>query len=520
MGEVVITSAGPVGERELATRIETVLGLDPSAPAVEYHDIWYSWGALADIANDVAERLRGLRPGRDVRGMPVALVMRNDPAVLAAMLGTFLAGARVVTVSPSHGDAGLQAELAGLRPPVVIAVERDWARPGLRVGASGARGLLVDADRRSVSLVDGFEDTGAGPFGSDLPGVAVEMLTSGTTGPPKRVPLDYPSLARAVFAAEKHYTSRAPDEVRLSRGVAIVSSPFVHMSGLFRSLLNVCQGRRIVLMDKFRVPEFVALVARHRPRALSLVPAALGMVLDADVPADSFAGVDVVTSGTSHLPTDVQERFESRFGVAVLPSYGATEFAGGVAGWTLPLHRQWSAAKRGSVGRPQNGREVRIVAADSGEPVAPGQSGLVEVRTAGKDWVRTTDLGRVDADGFLFIDGRADDVILRGGFKITPAVVARVLREHPDVRDAGVTGMPDPRLGAVPVAAVEVRDGASVTADELLAFARERLAPYQVPTLLLIVDELPRTPSMKVNQPALRELIRQRGVGEPSDPVS
>jgi acyl-CoA synthetase (AMP-forming)/AMP-acid ligase II len=138
-----------------------------------------------------------------------------------------------------------------------------------------------------------------------------------------------------------------------------------------------------------------------------------------------------------------------------------------------------------------------------------GAQGQIEVRTRGGEWVRTTDLGRLDEDGFLYVDGRADDAIIRGGFKISPADVVDALRSHPAVRDAGVTGLPDARLGAVPVAAVELAAGAEVEPDELLVFLRQRLTRYQVPARLLVVDELPRTPSLKVSQPALRELFGQ-----------
>jgi long-chain acyl-CoA synthetase len=233
------------------------------------------------------------------------------------------------------------------------------------------------------------------------------------------------------------------------------------------------------------------------------------MVLDAGVEPEVFSSVEVVTSGTAHLPIAVQEAFEERFGVAVLPSYGATEFAGGVAGWNLALHNKWGKIKRGSVGRAQQGRELRVMSLEDGLEVPAGEQGRIEIRTAGSDWVPTTDLGRVDADGFVFIDGRTDDVIVRGGFKITPADIVRVLRTHRAVRDAGVTGLLDKRLGQVPVAAVELSSGAAVTTEELLAYVRERVSRYQVPARLVIVDELPRTPSLKVSQPDLRELFKK-----------
>jgi acyl-CoA synthetase (AMP-forming)/AMP-acid ligase II len=492
--------------QQLSSHIRAVLALDPSAPAVEYQGRWTDWNTIADIAAGVESRLTaaGL-----VDGAAVGLVMRNHPATIAAMLGILFVNGCIVTLNPSSGDSRLAADIEELRLPAIVALDADWQRAPVAVAATGALGLEVGGDAEPVRTVAGLEKPGPGPFRDEPPGVAVEMLTSGTTGPPKRIPLSYKAFEHTVAAAGAHYGSTDTGSPRLRTGVAIVGSPLVHMSGLFRTLLNICEGRRIALLERFRVPDFVDLVVRHRPKAVSLVPTALAMVLDAAVPPDVFSSVKVVTSGTAPLPVSVQEAFEDRYDVAVLPSYGATEFAGGVAGWNLALHREWAKAKRGSVGRPQSGREVRIVSVDDGSEVPAGTQGRLEVRTRGGEWVRTTDLGRIDNDGFLFVDGRTDDVIIRGGFKIAPAEIADALRSHPAVRDVGVTGIADPRLGAVPVAAVELADGARAQPEALLDFVRQRLTSYQVPVKLLIVDELPRTPSLKVSQPALRELFEQ-----------
>ncbi|OBJ63542.1 class I adenylate-forming enzyme family protein [Mycobacterium asiaticum] len=493
----------------LAARLRAVLALDPAAPAIEYRDSWTDWQTLATIAGEVEKRLTAV--GLSQRPA-VGLILRNHPAMVGALLGVLLAGGCVVTINPSHGDTGLNADIAGLRVPALIALPADWRRLDVPQAAGGALGLQVDVNPTACRSVSGLDRLGPGPFRAahlDPDPIAVEMLTSGTTGPPKRIPLSYRSFEHTIAAASAHYSSSGEPQVRLRSGVAIVSSPLVHMSGLFRTLLNICEGRKIALLERFRVPEFVDLVTRHRPRAVSLVPSALAMVLDADVPPEAFLSVEVVTSGTAPLPAEVQIAFEKRYGVAVLPSYGATEFAGGVAGWNLALHREWAERKRGSVGRPQKGREVRIVSVTDGTEMAAGQQGRIEVRTTGGHWVATTDLGRIDLDGFLFIDGRTDDAIIRGGFKVSPNDIVKALRSHPAVRDAGSTGLPDERLGQVPVAAVELASGATATPDQLLEFLRDRLSRYQVPARLIVVDELPRTPSLKVSQPGLRKLFEE-----------
>jgi acyl-CoA synthetase (AMP-forming)/AMP-acid ligase II len=137
--------------------------------------------------------------------------------------------------------------------------------------------------------------------------------------------------------------------------------------------------------------------------------------------------------------------------------------------------------------------------------------GVLEVRVfrMGPDWIRTTDLASLDADDFLYIHGRTDDAIIRGGFKIVPEVVAEALRDYPGVADVAVVGRPDERLGAAPVAAVEMRPGAPAPSeDDLLQFARSRLLSYQSPVAVRVVDALPRTPTLKVDRRRVIELFQ------------
>jgi acyl-CoA synthetase (AMP-forming)/AMP-acid ligase II len=148
---------------------------------------------------------------------------------------------------------------------------------------------------------------------------------------------------------------------------------------------------------------------------------------------------------------------------------------------------------------------------ETGAEQPKNAEGLIEVSSnqlRNGEWVRTTDLGVIDDDGFIWIRGRADGAINRGGFKILPEEIEIVLRQHPDVLDAAVVGLPDPRLGQVPAAAVEPKPGhPKPTAGDLDAFARARLVTYKVPAKILVLDALPRTPSMKPILPALRELL-------------
>jgi acyl-coenzyme A synthetase/AMP-(fatty) acid ligase len=231
------------------------------------------------------------------------------------------------------------------------------------------------------------------------------------------------------------------------------------------------------------------------------------MVLHSNVPREDLASIRAVTSGTAPLSADDSDAFTEKYGIPVLTSYAATEFGGGVAGWTLPDYQKYWRDKRGSVGRANPGAQLRVVG-DDGAPLAPDQIGLLEVKPAqlgpSADWMRTTDMARLDTDGFLWIVGRADQAIIRGGFKVMPDDVRGALESHPAVAGAAVIGRRDERLGETPVAMVELRTPRSADAAALVDYLRNRLARYEIPTELVIVDELPRTPSGKPDLSAVR----------------
>jgi acyl-coenzyme A synthetase/AMP-(fatty) acid ligase len=235
------------------------------------------------------------------------------------------------------------------------------------------------------------------------------------------------------------------------------------------------------------------------------------MVLEADLDAAELASIRSVVCGTAPLDPADADAFFARYGIPVLVSYGATEFGGGVAGWNLADHEAFWATKRGSVGRAHPGCELRVVDEKDGAVLGADEAGLLEVKASqlrGREWTRTTDVARIDADGFVWILGRADQAILRGGFKVHPDVVQRALERHPDVRGATVLGRRDARLGAVPVAAVELRPGATIAAAALLEHAAALLAPYEIPVAIEVLKELPRTDSGKVDLAAMSEILR------------
>ena len=480
-------------------RIREVLALDPSATALTFRGLTFPWsfysGAIAALESSLAGHPRAGRIG---------IVLRNRPGPLAALIATVGTGREVVTLTPHLGDAGLAQDIVDLAPDAIVAEEEDWARVAVLDAAekAGAVALRSGTDRALAAQAVSWSPNPALRHRGD---VAVLMMTSGTTGRPKRVELTHDRMVAAFRAG-----GLALDETQrpqLNERTDILWAPLSHIGGLYFALTHAMDGRSLALLEKFEVDAWVELVRRHRPGYVRLAPTALRMVLQADVPADAFTTVRAVGSGTAPLPPDLAEAFEDRYGVPVLTNYGATEFAGAVAGWTLKDKKQWDRRKRGSVGRARGGVELRVVDGETGDALPLGEVGLLEARGSQLPgdgaWQRTTDLAAIDEDGFLFIHGRADEAINRGGFVIPPGVIEEALLAHPAVDEASAVGLPDARLGEVPAVAVTLVG--LVTEQELMEYLASRLTSYQRPVAIRVVQELPRTPSLKISRAQVRE---------------
>jgi len=494
----------------LSRRLARVLELAPAATAIEFEGRAYPWTYIANIRSELDQQLVANRLGAGTR---VAVTLRNRPQHVATVTGLLATDRCVVTINPFSSGAKVADDIRATQAPVLVADEQDWAVAEIRAAAkeAGMLGICVSADtERPFRVVEGLEQLTGSELRRTSEGVAVEMLTSGTTGAPKRVALAYRTLEDSVTEGLKPEVLQG--EPRLKTGPTIVYPPLVHIGGIFGVVLAFYEPRPIALLEKFDLAKWLDLMRRYRPRFASLVPTAIRMILDANVPPEDLKSLLAVRAGTAPLDLATQQAFEERYGVPVLVTYGATEFAGAATRWTLDEYKQKREAKRGSVGRARPGIELRVIDRASGAVLPAGEVGVLEIkakRLAGDQWVRTTDLAAIDEEGYLFIHGRADEAIIRGGFKVLPEMVADAFRQHPGVQDAVVVALPDAKLGQVPGLAVEVRPGTPrVTEEELRAFAREHLVAYQAPARYLIVDELPRSAAMKVRLVEVHELFR------------
>jgi len=488
----------------LSERIEANLAREDGV-SIEYQGEWIARAEL----NRMVRRLTEQFDAHDLpEGAPIAVVIRNHPQQVAAILSIWGGRRCLLILNALMPDERLASDIRNLRPPLVLAERIDWERPEVRaaVASIGAAGVeLAPSFDETPRAVEGLERITGRDFMPPDPQIAVHMLSSGTTGTPKRVPLTHGLLER-IQASMPPSDPGAPQAPQ----VQFIFGSLAHMMGVAAMFGFVAANFPMALFEKFTVAEWRAAMARHKPNAVALPPATMRMVLDAGVTPEEFAGVRVIRTGTAPLPPELAHEMYRRYGVPILATYGATEFAGAVASWSMEDFNRYWTTHLGAGGRLHPGVEARVVDTGSGEPLGLGSEGVLELRGPAlglQDWMRTTDRASLDSEGFLWICGRADNAIVRGGFKVHPDDVNTVLEQHPAVREAFVVGIPDERLGQAPVAAVILREGAQATEQAIISWAHERLLPYQTPMRVKIVDDFPRGLSFKPSGPGVQALF-------------
>jgi long-chain acyl-CoA synthetase len=484
----------------LQQRAADALARDPARPAIEFGDVAYNWGDLARVAGQVRALLAASGIAANA---PVAFIARNRPAALAALLALAAEGRTIRMIYAFQSAAGMARDAVKLKPAALIADAEDLS-PELRAALADERIAAIALEGMGATAVRGLEN-GSGAVGAGSP--QIEILTSGTTGPPKQFAVSY-ALIEAHFIDSA--LARAQGDCPESLPPFLLYFPLGNITGLYTTLPMLLRGQPIVLLERFSLDAWHAYVKRYRPAHSGLPPSFVQQVIDAEIPREDLSSLRALGVGAAPLDPHVQAAFEDRYGIPILVSYGATEFAGPVAAMTLELHAVWGRGKLGTVGRALPGVQLRIVDPESDMVLAAGEEGLIEVVSPrlGPAWIRTADVAVLDADGFLFLSGRADGAIMRGGFKILPESVERALMLHPAVAEAAVAGIADRRLGQVPVALLRLKFGTpSPTKVSLDAHMRRHVLATHVPVNYLFIDEIPRTASLKVDRPAVGRLF-------------
>jgi amino acid adenylation domain-containing protein len=484
----------------------------PDAPAVLAHGrkpLTYS--RLRRHLDEVVQTLRSRGIGRNHR---VAMALGSGPEAAVAAIAVASA-ATCAPLNPGYREGEFAFSLADLNSKALLAPQGS-ASPAV----AAARNLgvpvlevapLVNEEAGIFSLYsNGVANLHPDAGCATADDVALALHTSGTAARPKLVPLTHANICAAAGAIR--------DAVELTEADRCLSvMPLFHIHGLSAIFASLAAGASVACPGDFAADEFFRAMEEFRPTWYTAAPALHRTILE-NAPRYSGivarSGLRFLRSASSAMPRQLLADLERMFQVPVIEAYGMTEAAPQIASNRLPLSERRAA----SVGRAA-GPEIVILDA-AGRKLMAGQTGEIAIRgpnviraygrpqEAGDGafvdgWLRTGDLGYVDADGFLFITGRQKEVINRGGEKISPREVEEVLLDHPAVEQAAVFPIPHPSLGEGVGAAVVLRRSATATEAELRRFTATRLAPFKAPQRVVMVDEIPVGPTAKLERAGL-----------------
>lgn len=435
----------------LAQRAETC----PDRPALVAGGETIAYAELEAEATLAARRLaaHGVR-----RGAKVALSMEGVPAQVVLLHGLIKVGAVVVPLSPRLSDAERDAVLAAEKPELDL----------------GDACQLPQTEADLPLLGE-----------HDMDDVHCRILSSGSTGAPHPVPLTYGNHLWSAVGSAFNIGVRPDDRW-------LCCLPLAHVSGLSIAMRSAIYGTTMILHDGFDVDRIGDSLKTGEATVVSLVSTMLMRLLEAGA---DLAAPRAILVGGGPVPPDALEEALGR-GATVVQTYGLTEAASQVT----TLAPADARRKIGSAGRPLLTTHLRIQDGEilvQGPTVAPGCADA-------DGWLHTGDLGRIDEEGFLFVEDRVDDMIVSGGENIAPVEVEQVLMRHPAVAEAAVVGREDPEWQQAVTAVVVLADGAEASAEDLRQHCAESLAGFKVPKRVELARSLPRTPSGKLMRRALR----------------
>jgi long-chain acyl-CoA synthetase len=550
--EGVPSDLGPVSG-SLVDIVEASARDYPDAPALQFFGRTTSY---RDLQQQIERAAAGLRAQGVKRGDPVAIVLPNCPQHIVAFYAVLRLGAVVVEHNPLYTPRELRKQFedhgavhaivwnkvvqsvqefpADLAQQTIVSVDVTRAMPAqtrlaLRLPIGRAREARAALTTRVRGTVTWETLVGAEPLPSSVPKPATDDLaiiqyTSGTTGTPKGAALTHRNLLANAAQSRAWVPS-----IRRGEGCVVYAVlPMFHAYGLTLCLtFAMSMGARLVLFPRFDPDMVLAVVKKHPATFLPLVPPIADRLLKASLEQGvSLAGIEVAISGAMALPHELVVPFEAASGGYLVEGYGLSEcspvlMANPVADNRVP----------GTVGLPLPGTECRVV--DPDEPtrdVPAGERGELLVRGPqvfggyyGKPeetdkvfvdgWFRTGDIVTIDDAGFVRIVDRIKELIITGGFNVAPTEVEIALRQHPQVEDAAVVGLPSEHSGEEVVAAIVPVAGATLDEESVREFARGILTPYKVPRRIFVVDELPKSLIGKVLRRQVRDSLLQLTTG-------
>ncbi|MFQ5839567.1 MAG: long-chain fatty acid--CoA ligase [Candidatus Methylomirabilales bacterium] len=492
---------------KFATRTALIAG-DRS---VTYEELW----------EDVRRLGTGLRRIGVEPGERVGLMLPNIPEFVQAYFGILAARGTVVPLNVLYKgeevryileDAAVRRIITSRMFLPVIQAAREKLSRSLQV-------ILLDGENGEVDsgIISGAQlirEVGE-PAVPDPQAVAVCLYTSGTTGRPKGALLSHQNLLSNIAA----FRQMAPCDQQ-DRFLCVL--PLFHsFAATVLMLFPLDLGAGIVLEPRFSPDHAFRVIAEQKVTIFAGVPAMYALWVQMPPLSVPLSAVRFAVSGGAPLPVEVLRRFEERYGILIYEGYGLTEAAP-----VLTENPLLGPRRVGSVGKPLPGIELKIVDG-AGREVAVGEVGEIIARGPNimqgylnqpeataevlrDGWLYTGDLGRRDAEGYLYVVDRKKDLMIVGGLNVYPREVEEVILAHEAVADAAVVGIPDATRGEVPKAFVMLRPGATATEAAILKHCRERLASFKVPRQVEICTELPRTFSGKV----MRRALAARVTGE------
>jgi len=490
--------------------LEMAASSNPDRTAVVSEDVRLTTQQLSDLADGGA----GVIAGSDAKH--VVYVGTGGAMLPLLIFAAARAGLPFTPLNYRLSADGLQALIKRLPDPVVIVDSR-------------YRDMLGDASQRLMTtdeFLAAARGSAASDFEAEFPdpeSVAIVLFTSGTTSQPKAVELSHNNLTSYVTGTVE-FEAAAPSDA------ALICVPPYHIAGISAALSNLYAGRKMVYLPSFDADEWVRLINAEQVTTATVVPTMLDRIVVAlqtgghDLPSlrnlaygGSKVGLPLVRRALELLP-----------GVGFVNAYGLTETSSTIAVLTPDDHREAQSAsaanvakRLGSVGQAVPGIELQIRDED-GNVLPPGETGELFVRgeqVSGRytgigsvldenGWFPTKDIAMLDDEGYLFIGGRSDDTIIRGGENIAPAELEEVLIEHPHVRDVAVVGVDDPQWGQAIIAVVVPAAGCDPDPEELREHVRKTLRGSRTPDRVVFRDELPTTPTGKVLRREIVEELR------------
>lgn len=529
--------------RTLQSYLQEAAEKYPEKSAIHFIGKELTYKELYDSSLKLANQLQklGVR-----KGDRVAIMLANTPQAVISYYGALFAGAIVVQTNPLYVERELEHQLIDSGAEIMICLDLVYPRVANVLNKTKLRKVIVTGIKdylpfpknliypfiqkkrtgisvniqyndRILSFVKVLADGVAKEIELDIDpkeDLALLQYTGGTTGPSKGVMLTHYNLVANTSQCVSWMYKLKKGEERI-----LAALPFFHVYGMTVVMnLSIKYYSKMIILPKFDPLDVLKTIEKQKATIFPGAPTMyIALLNHPKIKEFDLSSIEACLSGSAALPVEVQSKFEQLSGGKLVEGYGLTETSPVVIANFL-----WGKRKQGSIGVPWPDTEAAILNIETGEPAAPNEIGEVMVKgpqvmkgywnrpeatqaVFRDDWFLTGDMGYMDEEGYFYIVDRKKDMIIAGGFNIYPREIEEVLYEHEKIQEACIVGVPDEYRGETVKAFIVVKDGQTVTEEELDQFCRKHLASFKVPRLYEFRDELPKTMIGKILRRVLVE---------------